>query len=351
MDSKNKLDAANSEEELNELLQTADGLFAFAINQKLKAVKATFREDEGKRRADEELRYLTLRADEAERRADEADEEKRKLTLKAAEEKFKAAKEKRNADEADDVHEELCKWTLKAAEEERKRLGTFYSLIDHVFLRHDEHKSTFRDTSLEFYQSCCPPNQQGSLQQPQKKQKRNKAVAAAGDQEPLEQQSRFERVKCRSREGLASNDPYASTFRLAKNTTLVAAMGDNQSRLSAHSQNRDLIWKNSVVEADPCGEISHLVPASVDITNSYWFVTDFLFGIDTTESGSPQGRSWEEICRLLHGSNATSDRRLANTGIKHMVTNKILLAGQKDYYEQAPCVLIIAILSREDALT
>jgi hypothetical protein len=34
-----------------------------------------------------------------------------------------------------------------------------------------------------------------------------------------------------------------------------------------------------------------------------------------------------------------------------MVTNKILLAGQKDYYEQAPCVLIIAILSREDALT
>jgi hypothetical protein len=38
------------------------------------------------------------------------------------------------------------------------------------------------------------------------------------------------------------------------------------------------------------------------------------------------------------------NRKVANTGIKHFVPNKIRLAGQKDYLDMRPCVLIIPVL-------
>mmetsp|Transcript_13340 Transcript_13340/g.36788 ORF Transcript_13340/g.36788 Transcript_13340/m.36788 type:complete len:114 (-) Transcript_13340:799-1140(-) len=92
-------------------------------------------------------------------------------------------------------------------------------------------------------------------------------------------------------------------------------------------------------------EIAHLVPAGKMATHSYWFVTDFLFGID-------EKRSWDETTRLLHGSKKTRKKadRVGKTGIKHMVTNKILLAGQKHFFDVAPCLVIVPIMNRQSAL-
>ena len=118
-----------------------------------------------------------------------------------------------------------------------------------------------------------------------------------------------------------------------------------QSRNSTHGANTFQIWKNSAVGAEPAGEIAHLVPASVQAANSYWFVTDFLFGMD-------EKRTWKETECLLHGTmprRAKSDN-IKGAGIKHMVTNKVLLAGPNDYFDSAPCVIIFPILKRCKAL-
>ena len=91
-------------------------------------------------------------------------------------------------------------------------------------------------------------------------------------------------------------------------------------------------------------EIAHLVPAAANPANSYWFVTDFLFGID-------DHREWNETACLIHGSNEEGKQGKTNdTGIKHMVTNKVLLAGQKDYFDVVPCVIILPIMDRREAI-
>ena len=74
-----------------------------------------------------------------------------------------------------------------------------------------------------------------------------------------------------------------------------------------------------------------------------WFVTDFLFGVD-------KKRKWKETACLIHGSNHSSKGKEPHTGIKHMVTNRVLLASQKDYFDVHPRVMIIPILSRQDAI-
>jgi len=95
--------------------------------------------------------------------------------------------------------------------------------------------------------------------------------------------------------------------------------------------------------------VAHLVPASFANANSYWFLTDFLFGTDIRKSRT---RVWNETSRLMHGSSSASNgktvERVANTGIKHMVTNKILLASQAEYFDSTPCVMIVPIMSRHE---
>jgi hypothetical protein len=51
---------------------------------------------------------------------------------------------------------------------------------------------------------------------------------------------------------------------------------------------------------------------------------------------------------MIHGTNSNKQKK-NNTGIKHMVTNKIRLASQRDYFDTAPCVMIVPICSPDDA--
>ena len=48
---------------------------------------------------------------------------------------------------------------------------------------------------------------------------------------------------------------------------------------------------------------------------------------------------------MIHGSKKKS--RLRHTGIKHLVSNRIRLDNQARYLDNAPCILIVPVMSLE----
>ncbi len=77
-----------------------------------------------------------------------------------------------------------------------------------------------------------------------------------------------------------------------------AATERTKSRTGTHNSKKDLIWKNQIFgeEWDDYTELAHLVPASPFNANTYWFVTDFLFGYEEKE------REWAVRSKLIHGT-------------------------------------------------
>eukprot|EP00531_Pseudo-nitzschia_arenysensis_P003973 CAMPEP_0116150292 /NCGR_PEP_ID=MMETSP0329-20121206/19462_1 /TAXON_ID=697910 /ORGANISM="Pseudo-nitzschia arenysensis, Strain B593" /LENGTH=486 /DNA_ID=CAMNT_0003646781 /DNA_START=162 /DNA_END=1622 /DNA_ORIENTATION=- len=132
----------------------------------------------------------------------------------------------------------------------------------------------------------------------------------------------------------------------ANDSDAKAAYANAQSRSGSHSTKMDSIWQKGIFGETGYskGDIAHLVPASSQNANTYWFVADFLFGYN-------EKRSWEKKKRLIHGTNNTEQERFKNTGIKHSVPNKIMLAGQRKHFDERPNVVIIPILTVEEAKT
>jgi hypothetical protein len=86
------------------------------------------------------------------------------------------------------------------------------------------------------------------------------------------------------------------------------------------------------------GQVAHLIPAAGGNADTWWFVTRWLFGWG-------ENVPWDTRERAIHGSKTThATDRISQTGIKHMVSNKIRLMGQQEYMDVAPCVLIVPIL-------
>jgi hypothetical protein len=139
------------------------------------------------------------------------------------------------------------------------------------------------------------------------------------------------------------HDVYQATVAAArKEENIPADDPASRSRSSMSRQTTNSIWPCTVFDPNSQEkEIAHLVPASVRHANSYWFVTDFLFGFDPD-------RSWKERRCLIHGSKPQKNgaKRCENSGIKHLVPNKINLPGQK-YMDAHPCVVIVPILTVE----
>ena len=239
---------------------------------------------------------------------------------------------------------------------EAKSAGTFYDRIDQVFV-----SGTLPTLSTNFYESCCRsvPMEEEVAQKGKRGRATKKRAKPRQKREERQDQveeetsdnsttSGTEKYHCRTGNTTDAADLYQLTFVAARNENNSPATNDRQSRNSTHNKNREQIWKKSVVASSNAGTIAHLVPAAVEAANSYWFVTEFLFGVDAN-------RSWSEVRRLIHGSNprqstANASSKIKGTGIKHLVTNKVLLASQTDYFDIAPCVMIVPIMSREDAI-
>lgn len=246
--------------------------------------------------------------------------------------------------------------------------GTYFDRIDQVLLSGLVPEMPSNEEAV--YESCCRSKRMttteiNELEAVEENRKRKRSTTESrsrrsdkrsnnGDEEPLpqpqhedadsQQQNKF---SCRTGiDAKQTKDLYQLTYDAMKgNPRASAAIADGQSRVSIGSAIRYKIWKNAAVGAAHSGDIAHLVPAAVKLANSYWFVTDFLFGID-------KKRTWKERTCLIHGTNTTATKaaKQPSSGIKHMVTNKVLLANQRDYFDSKPCVVIIPILCREAAI-
>lgn len=127
-------------------------------------------------------------------------------------------------------------------------------------------------------------------------------------------------------------NPYETTYNHADSGS--ARIGG--SRTTYNKVKRNAIWPTSVFGPKKSGEIAHLVPHAPKAAESYWFVTDFLYGCNDLD--------WDTRQRMLHGvANASGQAREGNTGIRHMVSNKIRVAGQRDYLDNSSCLMILPI--------
>jgi hypothetical protein len=129
---------------------------------------------------------------------------------------------------------------------------------------------------------------------------------------------------------------YSLTRRNALNRDFVAV--ENSTRSSSASNNST--WPKDIFGIDRNGaDIAHLIPHSHSKASLFFDVVTWAFGFTDDVQ-------WNSLQKAIHGtfSNETGGR-MAHTGIKHSVPNKIRLAGQVQFYDRDPCVLIIPILT------
>ena len=244
----------------------------------------------------------------------------------------------------------LYEQELVRNEQELVRIGEFFSRIDQVFEKDDAPGNTisdylnhFNDDNKEFYKNCCRPafrHQSRSDKNESKSKKQKIALATDG-------------TKCKTGSmnndgNPACKDPYMITLEAAEDSNNDSVDAHNGSS-SQNSKKKD-IWPKLVFGGDPLNtaQIAHLVPHSRDNAESYWFVAEFLFGCSDVNA-DVNDQQWQKIKRLLHGAQNNS-KRINNSGIKHMVTNKVMMHNQFSYFDLSPSVIIVPILSRDKAL-
>ena len=86
------------------------------------------------------------------------------------------------------------------------------------------------------------------------------------------------------------------------------------------------------------GEIAHLVPASPLHASLYFNVAKWALGIKGTETDH------EAVQKIIHGCCLRAgNNRIAATGLKHFVSNKIRLCSQGTHFDKDPDVMIIPL--------
>jgi hypothetical protein len=93
-------------------------------------------------------------------------------------------------------------------------------------------------------------------------------------------------------------------------------------------------------------EIAHLLPHARDVATLYYDVAIGALGTKYLT------KSWNSLQRAIHGSlEESGENKVANTGIKHMVANKIRLAGQATFLDKYPCVLNVPAMTVSEMKT
>jgi len=94
------------------------------------------------------------------------------------------------------------------------------------------------------------------------------------------------------------------------------------------------------------GQIAHLLPASPLQATLYYNVIIWIFAIDARDAKA------EVLQRLIHGSSKRkkdekTPARIHLSGYKHMICNKMRLAGQGAFFDRKPCLIVVPLLSLE----
>ena len=230
--------------------------------------------------------------------------------------------------------------TIEAIETAKKTAGIFYARIDELFISESESvnklkllKETAETKAL--YKGCCRPCP--SINVNTRKRKNVEMKCKTGN-------------TAGTTGVTGTNDVYKITLDAAERDN--ADVVSSKSKTTFQTNVRNTIWPTMVFgdKAKDSDEVAHLVPRSNKNAESYWFVAEFLFGCSDVDV-DVDAEQWKKIQRLLHGSkNQHGTNRVGNSGIKHMVTNKVLLSSQGLYFDSKPSVIIVPILSRSDAI-
>jgi len=237
---------------------------------------------------------------------------------------------------------------IQAIEKAKKRAGIFYARIDELFTSEsvDEDMKSLKS----FYESCC--------RCPSTKPRKRKLNVS--NEETSEPSPSMIMISFTGKAGADTDthDIYKITLDAAEEHSEDAST-QTRTSTSKYPNFNKRVWPITVFggEGASCDEIAHLVPLSRKNAESCWFVAEFLFGCSDADAGvnvDEKQQQWAKIQRLLHGSkkrNGNGDKKkVEDTGIKHMVTNKVLISSQQLYFDSMPSVIIVPILSRSDAI-
>ena len=117
-----------------------------------------------------------------------------------------------------------------------------------------------------------------------------------------------------------------------------SAADDPGSRSRSSLQSARRVWPTDIFGNKNCGQLAHLVPATPLHATLYTDVARCTLAVH-------HRHRWRTLQKMIHGSKKTS--RLPHTGIKHLVANRIRLAAQADFLDNAPCILIVPVMSLE----
>jgi hypothetical protein len=138
-----------------------------------------------------------------------------------------------------------------------------------------------------------------------------------------------------------------STCPLYYKTTVVEAqtIGNNPrnepglSRSSASSTN---FWPVNIFGSSSNGEIAHLLPASSRNASLYDDVAAWTLAL-------PADTPSAVLQKAIHGSVPSGGgSRIALTGLKHSVFNKLRLNGQGELYDRKPCIMIVPVMTLDE---
>jgi hypothetical protein len=138
-------------------------------------------------------------------------------------------------------------------------------------------------------------------------------------------------------------DPYNATARRLRDHSFFPKPVPSRTS-HGNSSTKEVIWPQNILDTSNNGEIARLLPAGPQDAVTWWFITTWLFGWGDRRAMN----SWNARMKAIHGYSKHNRSRTEHTGIKHMVTNKVRIAGQRQYMDNNPCLLIVPILTTQE---
>jgi len=162
----------------------------------------------------------------------------------------------------------------------------------------------------------------------------------------------------RTREQANGVSVYQKTIVRSNDLNRMAA--ENDSLSSTNTDAVASVWTQDIFFASrPSADVAHLVPAS-KVNALMWFhVVSWILGLrNDSYSYSKVAKAILGVCVPVSQSQAgsrrgkrqkTRPRRETSTGIKHLPLNKICLMQQAKFYDTRPCVLMIPVMTLQEA--
>ena len=318
--------------------------------------------------------------------------------LKAAQKKTIAAlKAETKRDKAKAAMLEAKAKREKAEKKREKEMldGTYYANIDEVWgpevVKWD--KAKFKAAFERLRRNRTPDfveRQKGTLTEPKlkrtvnnKKRKASEAGLTPDDEEAVSRAVRS--VKAASQPEPPRAYQLTIEQALLPTTKVADAVGSAHTSHSGTETKKKTVWPTDIFgRRKSIAGVAHLVPADPNLASLYADVAICAFplpdinnkddeevkGKDDEDKGDEEkddedegedkeegkvkddeAKACETVQKAIHGSKKSKKKiRTPSTGIKHLVANKIRLAGQAVYFDTNPCVLIAPVMTPQEML-